>query len=399
VPEPNRNRVARQHAGKQLFPDLPEPYPVVLPVFCRPDYFLLFIMLQADHHQKGLFKIAAITSVGWGIISVFPVVNAGRPFFLPPRPPRNLPPPNMPPPHAVANLTVSMVAISLLMFSLWAMNIVLYQKLQRSDLPGKTQKILRYVLSYAATTLIYYACLFLLYLILESGRPMFFPLIVALTNNTIILFLMDLIILQRTKAQMEVEYTQLKMNNAIAQHQHLKHQLHPHFLFNSLNTLKSLIKRNSGDAEDYLIRLSDLLRASISGARPDTIPLKEELKLCVDYLEMQQVRFKEAFHYTISVPDQLLETGLVPLFSLQLLVENAIKHNAFTREEPLFIKIFYNQDYISVWNNKKLKRHQSPSPGTGLKNLSERYKVIAGQNINIVDSEGFFCVELLILFK
>jgi two-component system LytT family sensor kinase len=277
------------------------------------------------------------------------------------------------------------------------MNIVVYQKLQQVSLTVKSRKVLRYLLSYVATTLIFYASQFLVYLLLDSGRPMFFPLIVALTNNTIILFLMDLIMLQRTKARIEVEYTQLKLNNAIARHQHLKHQLHPHFLFNSLNTLKSLIKRNAAEAEDYLIRLSDLLRASISGDRSDTIPLKEELKLCVDYLEMQKVRFKDAFNYQISIPEEVLPAGQLPLFSLQLLVENAIKHNAFTTEDPLFIKITYQPGYISVWNNKRLKQHREPSSGIGLKNLAERYKVIAGHNIEVSDAENFFCVQLLIL--
>lgn len=363
-------------------------------------------MLQSDSYRKGLYKIAAITSVGWGIISVFPRVATPRHLPWIERPPRDLPPGNFSPRNipenaATGHLVLSAIGITALMLSLWLMNIFLHERLKRTNLGKKKRNITRYTLSYLATIIIFYVFVIGFSLLTDSGRPMFFPLIVALTNNTIILVLMDLIVLQKNAALIELENTQLKMNNVIAQHQHLKHQLQPHFLFNSLNTLKSLIKRKPQEAEDYLIRLSDILRAAITGDRQDTLPLKDELKLCIDYLEMQKVRFKDAFTYEISVPEKIKQTGWLPLFSLQLLVENAIKHNAFTAEEPLHISIAYNElnECITVCNNKKVKQMPEPSPGIGLKNLSERYKVISGQEISIMETEASFCVELLLLHK
>jgi len=361
----------------------------------------MLAILQSDSYRNALYRIAAITSVGWGIISVFPRVASPRPFLGAERRPRNLPPRDIPENFVTGHLVLSAVGIAALMLSLWLMNIFLHEQLNRTNLEKRKRSIIRYTLSYVATVIIYYAFVIAFSLIIDSGRPMFFPLIVTLTNNTIILVLMDLIVLQKNAARIELENTQLKMNNVIAQHQHLKHQLQPHFLFNSLNTLKSLIKRKPQEAEDYLIRLSDLLRASITGDRQDTIPLKDELKLCIDYLEMQKVRFKNAFHFEINIPEPVKQIKFLPLFSLQLLVENAIKHNAFTAEEPLHINICYNQlnECITVCNNKKQKQMPESSSGIGLNNLSERYKVIAGHDISIMETEASFCVELLLLSK
>ncbi len=340
-----------------------------------------------------------ITSVAWGVISMFPVINAGRPFFLGNRPPRpRMREMHFPPPQE--HMLITVVGISVLMLCLWFINIYLYGRLSRVDLKDKTRNIIRYVTSYVLTTLLYYGCVAVIFVLSDGGRVRVLPLIVALTNNTIILVLMDLIILQRKSAQIAVENSQLKMNHAIAQHQHLKHQLQPHFLFNSLTTLKSLIKRQRPEAEEYLVRLSDLLRASINSGNEAIIPLKEELKLCVDYLEMQKVRFKDSFSYEIDIPEHILLTGCLPIFSLQLLVENAIKHNAFTVEEPLTIKIAYQtNDSIVVTNNKRKKQTLEASSGIGLRNLSERYQVICGTGINIMESDQYFSVELKLLFN
>ncbi|MFC6999904.1 sensor histidine kinase [Rufibacter roseus] len=357
-------------------------------------------MLKSEGHMKSLWKIALITSVAWGVVSIFPLVNAGKPLFLQRRPLRVHRPPNFPFEPSNQEILLVVAGISLLMFSLWFINMYLYGWVERFNRSEKVKNSIRYVTSYLLTVGIYYGHSALLLAFYEGGRPRMFPLVVALTNNTIILVLMDLLILQRKSAQIAVENSQLKMNHAIAQHQHLKHQLQPHFLFNSLNTLKSLIKKQRPEAEEYLVRLSDLLRASITGQDETTIPLKEELKLCVDYLEMQKVRFKYSFSYIIDIPEPILLTGCLPIFSLQLLVENAIKHNAFTVEEPLTIRIAYRtDDTILVWNNKKPKQTLEPSSGIGLKNLMERYQVISGHGIKVIEMDKSFSVELKLIFS
>ncbi|WP_181303979.1 sensor histidine kinase [Rufibacter sp. XAAS-G3-1] len=288
--------------------------------------------------------------------------------------------------------------VFLLMLGLWFMNMYLYGRFSTLNWSERAKNFTRYATSYLLTVVVYYGLLTLIFLLVDGHPPRVFPLIVALTNNTIVLVLTDLVILQRKSAQIAVENSQLKMNHAIAQHQRLKHQLQPHFLFNSLNTLKTLIKKQRPEAEEYLVRLSDLLRASIASENKTTILLEEELKLCVDYLEMQKVRFKDSFSYKIEIPAHILTSGCLPIFSLQLLVENAIKHNAFTVEEPLTIQISCTSEAsIMVWNNRKPKQSLEPSSGIGLKNLSERYQVICGNGINVVESDQSFSVELKLL--
>ncbi|MCC9166649.1 sensor histidine kinase [Pontibacter harenae] len=351
-------------------------------------------------HFRDLFIVALVTSIFFGVFSALPMLLAGHVSLVSPPPPG--PGPGMGPPPS-KHLTTSILATTLMMLILWVVNILIYGRFRNLKLKENTRNIARYVLSYIAMFF-----LFVLYFIVlrnvgpdpRFGRALFFPLIAGITNNTIVLVILDLVVLQRLKSQIELENSQLKMNSIMAQHQHLKHQLQPHFLFNSLNTLKSLIKRQPLEAEDYLLRLSEFLRASLTSNTQDIVALQDELKLCVDYLEMQKVRFKDAFNYYIEIPEKLKDAAFLPVFSLQLLVENAIKHNGFTSDEPLHIYIRHNSDgFISVVNNKKPKQLHEPSSGIGLRNLSERYQVLAGKGVMVSDSEEYFSVELPILNK
>ncbi|MCC9136093.1 sensor histidine kinase [Pontibacter silvestris] len=359
-------------------------------------------MNKSSNYNRELFIVALITSVFFGVFSVLPMLISSHLSFIAPPPP--------PPPHALhgvmrehppVNLTSSIVVTTALMLCLWMMNIFIYSRLRNIKAKEQTMNIIRYVISYAVMfglVTAYYLVLTMFVPDPRHGRQLFFPFIAGITNNTIVLIILDLVVLQRKKALVELENTELKMNSIIAQHQHLKHQLQPHFLFNSLNILKSLIKKQPQEAEDYLIRLSEFLRSSITANNQNTIALQEELKLCIDYLEMQKVRFKDAFVYKINIPEDIKKSGYLPVFSLQLLAENAIKHNSLTTEEPLTIWISYTgEDSIIIKNNKKPKRINESSSGIGLRNLSERYKVISGDEINIMNSENFFSVELKVL--
>jgi LytS/YehU family sensor histidine kinase len=198
------------------------------------------------------------------------------------------------------------------------------------------------------------------------------------------------------EAIIESENIQLKIKNIEAANQKLKQQLHPHFLFNSLNVLKTLIKKQPDDAEAYLKRLSDFLRASVSLDNVNTVKLEEELKFSMDYLEMQKIRFGNAIQFEVGIPEEV-KTGIVPTFSIQLLLENAIKHNAFTIESPLFIKLNYINGWITVSNNIQPKSLAEYSGGLGLTNLSERYKIISGDEINIQSADSYFSVSIKIL--
>lgn len=215
--------------------------------------------------------------------------------------------------------------------------------------------------------------------------------------NTIITVIEGSVLQKNKRMMVELENAKLKTQNTEAFYNQLKQQIHPHFLFNSLNILKSLIKREPDIAEDYLIKLSDFLRASIASANENMVTLKEELELCTDYMEMQKIRFKKALQYSFKIPVDIQESGIVPIFSIQLLLENAIKHNSMTNEKPLKISIAYNSGYISVSNNCQLKLTSEASTGVGLKNLSERYKILLGEDITVTETKEEFSVWIKVL--
>ncbi len=128
----------------------------------------------------------------------------------------------------------------------------------------------------------------------------FFPQVLhSVTINVIILFLCELVVLYFRKQKIENENARLRQSNLEAKNNQLKMQLHPHFLFNSLNTLRLLLKKDADKAEDYLLKLSEMLRFSTTSALHDTVDVADELKLCLAYLQMQKVRFGDMLHYNI----------------------------------------------------------------------------------------------------
>jgi LytS/YehU family sensor histidine kinase len=203
-------------------------------------------------------------------------------------------------------------------------------------------------------------------------------------------------LLREKKAIIESENAQLKIKNIEATYNQLKQQIHPHFLFNSLNTLKTLIRKQPKDAEIYLKKLSDFLRASITLNNENLAKLSDELKFCLDYLELQKGRFGEALIYSVEIPEEAI-SGFVPVFSVQHLLENAIKHNALTVENPLLIEIKNDNNRIIVSNNIQVKDLTEETTGRGLANLAERYKILSGDEIIFQSDDNHFSVSLKIL--
>jgi two-component system, LytTR family, sensor kinase len=221
----------------------------------------------------------------------------------------------------------------------------------------------------------------------------------AISINIIIIALTELVMLRETKLRVDTENEQLKLFNLEAKNSQLKQQLHPHFLFNSLSTLRSLISRSPDKAEEYLDRLSELLRFSTNNSGQSLVTLKEEAELCTNYLAMQQTRFGDALYFTIDIPERLQQNGKVPVFALQQLAENAIKHNILTKEQPLFISIGVDekQEWIIIKNNLQPKQSIEYSSGVGLANLSERYRLSGSEDIVIKNNDGNFSVAIKIL--
>jgi LytS/YehU family sensor histidine kinase len=202
--------------------------------------------------------------------------------------------------------------------------------------------------------------------------------------------------LRATKQKIEAENTQLRMFNLEAKHSQLKQQLHPHFLFNSLSNLRSLIKRSPAQAEDYLEKLSRLLRLSIQSNLQTMVSVQEEIELTENYLDLQRLRFGEALQFFIEMPLDMKKFGKVPVYSIQLLVENAIKHNRITAGQPLKIHVTGDliQRTITVENNFQPKPHLEEGSGVGLNNLKERYRLLNNDDIRVVRSPDKFIVTI-----
>lgn len=217
--------------------------------------------------------------------------------------------------------------------------------------------------------------------------------------NTFIVFLQEFVILQYKKSQGEIENLQLKGNISEMSNLLLRQQIHPHFLFNALSTIKSLYKKNPPQGEEYLLHLVSFLRVSISNHETNTTLVKNELDFCMDYLKMQKIRFGEAFDYSVALLPETLNNKYLPYFSLQPLVENALKHNDLSELSPLQISIREDNGYIIVKNSVHSPKYKEPSTGQGLLNLSERYCLLGEEDILIEGNDAFFSVRLKILDK
>lgn len=233
----------------------------------------------------------------------------------------------------------------------------------------------------------------------ERGETMAYLLAILaiLLFNTIILLIQNLIIYQYRHAQNEIEKIQLKANISDSNNLLLRQQIQPHFLFNALTTVKSLYKQDAKLGEEYLINLSHFLRASVSNPREHLALIKDEIAFCLNYLKMQKIRFGSAIEYQISLSDSILHSGYLPYFSLQPLIENALKHNELTEEKPITIGIYEEEHCIVVCNNLQESQHKEASAGNGLYNLKERYRLLGKEDVKIIVDSTFFKVYLKIL--
>lgn len=291
---------------------------------------------------------------------------------------------------SVRGLVQGMIFIAGYILFIWMVNIVLLYVVEKYA-ALKKRNYLRYAISFFLCI----PCILVVNFIItgsfhSSGKAaghLYAIFVLGFILNSIVLIIQDLILLREKKSRIELENASLKFKNVEATNQQLKQQIHPHFLFNSLNTLKTLIKKNPDLAEDYVVKLSDFLRASLLSSNPNVVSLSDELKLCYDFLEMQKIRFGNALNYHIRIPDDVQSSAFVPVFSLLSLLENAIKHNQLTNELPLQIKVSYADGKITVTNNLQPKFSREPSTGLGLENLAERYRIISGDAI-VIDNDG-----------
>lgn len=199
------------------------------------------------------------------------------------------------------------------------------------------------------------------------------------------------LIRQREKKLKEKE--RFEKDTIAFQFETLKSQINPHFLFNSFNTLAALIETDAGNAVSYVEQLSDFYRSILQYRDKDMIPLTEELQLLANYFFLQQKRYGDKL--SLQVDEDLAQGNyfIAPL-TLQLLMENAVKHNIISTEQPLSVRISKEHDYLVVSNNYQPKHVAERSTGTGLQNIQSRYRILTRQNISVEKDAGTFSVKI-----
>lgn len=178
----------------------------------------------------------------------------------------------------------------------------------------------------------------------------------------------------------------------------LKNQLDPHFLFNSLNVLSSLIEENQDSAQKFTTALSKVYRYVLEQKNKELVTVDEELQFAKTYMSLLKMRFEDSIVFEIPERASNPESKVVPL-SLQLLLENAVKHNMVTSSKPLYIKIYESHGNLVVENNLQPKQIVKRSSGVGLSNIKQRYELLSNKKVIINQQANSFAVAIPMLTK
>lgn len=194
----------------------------------------------------------------------------------------------------------------------------------------------------------------------------------------------------------EVVEQKLIAKSANAQFESLKNQLDPHFLFNSLNVLSSLIDENPKQAQKFTASMSKIYRYVLEQKDKELVTVEDELEFAKTYCNLLKTRFEDSVDFVFDVKKEDYRRFVVPL-SLQLLLENCIKHNFATSSKPLVIRIFSENDTLCIENNLQVREQIKESSGIGLSNIVQRYALLTKKNVFIEKSDDYFKVKLPIL--
>lgn len=196
------------------------------------------------------------------------------------------------------------------------------------------------------------------------------------------------------KQEMVLENEHLKNENLKAQYTMLVNQINPHFLFNSLNSLSMLVREDKTEsALTYIDQLSYTFRYIIRNEKHTLIRLGNEIEFLDAYKYLLEIRYADKLFFDIDIDGSKLDL-LLPALSIQPLLENAVKHNSITRANPLHITITTENDFLVVSNPIRPKMEPEIGTGIGLQNLSSRYLLLTGKNIEITDDKDTFTVKL-----
>jgi hypothetical protein len=229
-----------------------------------------------------------------------------------------------------------------------------------------------------------------------SSKGFFRMLLVAILAE-LTFYSVSYVITYAVSKSNEVLMEQEKAHQAEFRYMTLKRQVDPHFLFNSLNILDSLVR--DGEKEEaslFTRRLAGIYRYMLRHEGESLVRISEEMEFAKKYYELLKVRFSSGLFVKVDVPEADMSRFIIPC-TLQLLIENATKHNSISEEDPLIIKIFSNGEVLCVENNLKPKLTTSPSTGLGMKYITQQYQDASGEKVIVEKTDKMFCVRLPLL--
>lgn len=220
----------------------------------------------------------------------------------------------------------------------------------------------------------------------------------TIITTIIISLIIHVIYLYKTYQETRLKEQKVIAGTANARFESLKNQIDPHFLFNSLNVLSSLIEENPDNAQKFTASLSKIYRYVLEQKDKELVSLEEELSFAKTYMNLLKMRFENSISYDVESNVKIEDAKVVPL-SLQLLLENTIKHNIVSEKKPLSIRIYIEKNYLVVENNLQKKEVLSDRQGVGLQNIVNRYGLISERKVLIEQTSEFFKVKIPILTK
>jgi sensor histidine kinase YesM len=238
---------------------------------------------------------------------------------------------------------------------------------------------------------------FHMYLFPPDGKGQFFKFLFNI--NLVITAIMTTLFAQifrllQNNYQIRLSNASLLKTNAETRFEVLKNQVNPHFLFNSLNTINSLIVTDQQAAVNFVNNMSDVYRYVLKSHEVNSIQLQEELRFIAAYTNMLKGRYGNKMHIAVQVPNHFLQHRVPPM-ALQILIENAVKHNIASHSKPLHIRIFADSTASLVVENNLQKRNDpEPSTGVGLQNLNQRCKYLSNHHLAIQQTQTSFTVTI-----
>lgn len=198
------------------------------------------------------------------------------------------------------------------------------------------------------------------------------------------------------KADLEIQAAELEREKSELQYHHLKNQVNPHYLFNMLTSLDGLVHTNPELASDFIRHMAKVYRYVLQHKESEVVNVEEELEFIEHYIQLLHIRYGSGLVIDINISEEARGGGIV-MITLQMLIDNAIKHNIIQQSEPLSITIMDEGDYIVVKNNKQLRKQIETSNGKGLAQLRHLYQYLTDKEIIIEDKEESYTIKLPLL--